>query len=69
MQKKISIPRSFKLEAVDNKLNKNQEVRKWLNQVEKTIKKEMRKTNISISELEEYFQINEITMFRGTRKK
>jgi hypothetical protein len=69
MQKKISIPCSFKLEAVDNKLNRNPEVKKWLNQVEKTIKKELRKTNISISELEEYFQINEITMFRGTRKK
>jgi hypothetical protein len=69
MQKKISIPHSFKLETVDNKLNKNPEIKKCLNQVEKTIKKELRKTNISISELEEYFQINEITMFRGTRKK
>jgi hypothetical protein len=66
MQKKISIPRSFKLEAVDNKLNENPEVKKWLNQVEKTIKKEMRKTN---SELEECFQINEIQMFCGTKKE
>ena len=57
MQKKIIIPYSFKLKAVDNKLNEDPEVKKWLNQVEKTIKKELRKTNISTSELEKYFQI------------